>query len=369
LEALRSGGFVRARFSAEFTKSGASTTSRPTCRKQGLKVASAVDRDQHSGFGSNSLPDRQQEARRQAAPPCRLSGAGLVAHRNAILRAVTLNYRVATPEEAAHYTDYLYPLQDRVFGVAASYGEDLILTGDTALARLHFRHRFSDDIDLFTSQPQAGRLGRDLANALVHAGFDVEPVHVAPDFFRCMVSDGVTRVQVDIAPDSPRVEPPIRSTLGVFAHSLRDIAANKISAYENRVEVKDAVDLYYLSRTASWAQMFTDAELKRVPIAFEDLRHFFSQPLCGEALLTRDISVTDFDDFVDTLRTEIAREINKKVISARLHLEEVAQSLLWDTPPESRNINDRTRAVLERRAQHLPLPQRLMLLEALSHRQ
>jgi hypothetical protein len=32
----------------------------------------------------------------------------------------------------------------------------------TALARLYFGHRFSDDIDLFTSQPQAGRLGRDL---------------------------------------------------------------------------------------------------------------------------------------------------------------------------------------------------------------
>jgi predicted nucleotidyltransferase component of viral defense system len=44
---------------------------------------------------------------------------------------------------------------------------------------------------------------------------------------------------------------------------LRDIAANKISAYENRAEVKDAVDLYYLARSASWAEMFAAAERKR----------------------------------------------------------------------------------------------------------
>jgi hypothetical protein len=112
----------------------------------------------------------------------------------------------------------------------------------------------------------------------VDAGFDVEPVHVAPDFFRGMISDGVTRVQLDVAPDSPRVAVPARSALRVFAHSLRDIAANKISAYENRAEVKDAVDLYYLARSASWAEMFADAERKRVPIAFEDLQHFLSQP-------------------------------------------------------------------------------------------
>jgi hypothetical protein len=280
-----------------------------------------------------------------------------------------VNFRVATAEEAAYYTDRLYPLQDRVFAVAASYDENLILTGGTALARLYFGHRFSDDIDLFTSQPQAGRLGRDFANALVHAGFDVEPVHVAPDFFRGMISDGVTRVQLDVAPDSPRVTVPGRSALKVFAHSLRDIAANKISAYENRAEVKDAVDLYYLAKSASWAEMFVDAERKRVPIAFEDLQHFLSQPLSGEALLTRDISVVDFESFVGTLRSEISQEIKKKVISARAHLEELAQSLLWDAPPESRNINDRTRAVLARRAQRLPLPQRLMLLDALTPRE
>ena len=54
--------------------------------------------------------------------------------------------------------------------------------------------------------------------------------------------------------------------------------------------------------------------------------------------------------------------------SARLRVEEVAQSLLWDAPPESRNINERTRAVLARRARQLPVPERLMLIEERSAR-
>ncbi len=275
-------------------------------------------------------------------------------------------FRVATTQEAAWYIERLYPLQDRILRVAADYDEDLVLTGGTALARLYLGHRFSDDIDLFTARPHAGRLGQDFANALTAAGFDVAPVTASIDFFRATISDGVTRVALDVAPDSPRVFPPQRSALGVFAHALRDIAANKISAYENRVEVKDAVDLFYLTESFTWEQMFADAEKKRVPIAYEDLGHFLDQPLSGEALLTNDISRVDFDAFVARLRAEISAEIKKKVSEARGAIPQLSLALLWDAPPESRNINDRTSAVLARRAQHLPLPERIALLEALT---
>jgi hypothetical protein len=275
------------------------------------------------------------------------------------------SFRVATPDEAAWYTRCLYPLQDRIFGIAGGYGDSLVLTGGTALARLYLDHRYSDDIDLFTLQPQAGRLGRDLGNALLGAGFVVEPVQATADFYRANVSDGTTRVQVDVAPDTPRVVPPVLRALGVFAHDVRDIAANKISAYENRGEVKDAVDLFYLSQAESWSEMFADAETKRVPIAYEDLQHFLRQPLSGEALLTREIRGDEFDAFVTVLRDEIAAEIKKKVSAATLQIAMISSSLLWDTPPEDRNINDRTRPVLARRAKDLPLPQRIALLEAI----
>jgi hypothetical protein len=82
-------------------------------------------------------------------------------------------------------------------------------------------------------------------------------------------------------------------------------------------------------------------------------------------LLTSEIGADEFDRFVVTLRAEISEEIKKKVVAATGRIAELSSSLLWDTPSEDRNINDRTRSVLERRAKDLPLPQRIALLEAI----
>src|SRR4030088_680099 len=96
-------------------------------------------------------------------------------------------FRLATPEERAYYEGVLYPLQDRILAVAATYGDTLVLTGGTALARLYLNHRYSDDIDLFTLQGHAGTLGRDLANELESNGLVVQPVTEAVSFIRMWV--------------------------------------------------------------------------------------------------------------------------------------------------------------------------------------
>lgn len=278
---------------------------------------------------------------------------------------MSVPFRTATDAERAYYEGVLYPLQDRILAVVATYGDALVLTGGTALARLYLGHRYSDDVDLFTLQGHAGTLGRDLANALQAAGFTIDPVTESPAFMRMLVGDGSHSIQVDVAPDSARVEAAARSELGVYAHALRDIAANKIGAFEDRSEVKDAVDLYYLTRRFAWSQLFADAEHKRVPIAYDDLRHFLDTPLQGAALLIQPVDEADFARFVAELREEVSAEIKKKVTEYRTRLGTIVASLLWDTPSELRTINERTRAVLERRAPQLPLPQRIALQEAL----
>jgi hypothetical protein len=275
-------------------------------------------------------------------------------------------FRVATPGERAYYETTLSPLQNRILSVVATYGEALVLTGGTALARLYLHHRYSDDLDFFTAEGHAGVLGRDLANRLTREGFEVQPVTESVAFTRMMVGDGTLRIQVDVAPDSPRVEPAAPSALGAHAHALRDIAANKIAAFEDRSEVKDAVDLYHLTRRFAWDALFADAERKRVPIAYEDLQHFLATPLRGSALLTEPIAEGDFAAFVADLRANASAEIKRKVAEYRDRLDSIASDLLWDTPRELRTINDRTRDVLARRAAQLPLPQRIVLLEALA---
>ncbi len=279
---------------------------------------------------------------------------------------VSVPYRVATSEERRFYRDVLYPLQDRILAIAGEYGDELVLTGGTALARCYFGHRYSDDIDLFSASSHAGELGRDLMNALERGGLRVETITANPGFLRAYVCDASVRIPVDVAPDQPRIEAALVSALGVHVHALRDIAANKIGAFENRSEAKDAVDLFYLARRFSWTQMFDDAERKRIPIAYEDLQHFLEQPLSGRALLAKPIDDGQFGSFVDNLRHEITEEIKKKVVEYRRLLPTLVADLLWDTPPESRTINEATRPVLARRAAQLPLPARTALLRALA---
>lgn len=224
-------------------------------------------------------------------------------------------FRLATDDERRYYEQRLYPLQDRVLAVAATYTAPLVLTGGTALARCHFGHRFSDDLDFLTSRPMAGNQGKDLAAALTAAGLAAEIGMAQDDFCRLFVVDGDVRLQVDVAPDSPRVQEPVASPLGVFVHGLRDLGANKVGAFENRTEVKDAVDLYYLARSLSWETMFADAALKRIPIAYEDLQHFLDTPMSGVTLLAKPLDPIELDSFVATARREIAAEIKKRAMN------------------------------------------------------
>jgi hypothetical protein len=59
------------------------------------------------------------------------------------------SYQQATPAEITFYQEHLYPLQDEVMKIAAIYGDKIYLTGGTALARFHFHHRLSEDLDFF----------------------------------------------------------------------------------------------------------------------------------------------------------------------------------------------------------------------------
>ncbi len=53
--------------------------------------------------------------------------------------------------DAAWFESVLYPFQDEVLAVAAPVETGFYLTGGTALGRVHLRHRYSEDLDLFVN--------------------------------------------------------------------------------------------------------------------------------------------------------------------------------------------------------------------------
>ena len=99
---------------------------------------------------------------------------------------------------------------------------------------------------------------------------------------------------------------------GIFVYNLADLGANKITAFEDRAQIKDIIDLYYITRQIALEQLFTLADQKRVPVAYENLLTINTTGISGQALLTIDLIEQDLLDFVDDLRLKTEAEIKKK---------------------------------------------------------
>lgn len=127
---------------------------------------------------------------------------------------------------------------------------DFYLTGGTALAAFYLHHRYSDDLDLFTDDPQAvvrvPPVMRDLAQ---RCRATVSFTRTTGSFLECfLVSQAGERLEMDFALDSPyRLEPKVQHPeLGVWTDTALDISCNKLSALYDRADPKDFVDIYFI---------------------------------------------------------------------------------------------------------------------------
>ena len=153
------------------------------------------------------------------------------------------------------------------------------LVGGTALA-LQFGHRKSVDLDLFGVWEPRDDLQKmlDGAGAIVREGGQSRM-----QFYRI---DGV---KVDIVTNEfPWIDPPVEEA-GVRLAGIRDIAAMKLFAITNRGAKKDFVDIFFLLRRFSLAEMMSFFERKFGPD--------------GEGIVVR--SLAYFDDAEEDLSPEM----------------------------------------------------------------
>jgi hypothetical protein len=124
------------------------------------------------------------------------------------------------------------------------------LSGGGALA-LHFGHRRSLDLDLFTQDDGAFRAALASLPVIVAAlGARVEILMDAPAFRRVLVTsrDGEA-VRVDLVLETaPRVGAPPTEREGLRLDPPDEILANKLCAILGRSEPRDLVDLFYLEK-------------------------------------------------------------------------------------------------------------------------
>ena len=274
-------------------------------------------------------------------------------------------WRKATPVELDFYRTKLYPLQDRVFEVASVYEDAIYLTGGTALARFFFEHRLSEDLDFFTLGDDLRRIATDLIARLEGRGLSVNVERLDVYFARFYVLQADVQLKVEFAREYHLVDGLIKTAHSIFVNSLADIGANKISAFEDRAEIKDIIDLFFITQRLPLARLCELADVKRVPVAYENLLAINAQGLAGRALITVDLDEASLGSFLAGLKHDVELEVKKKERLAASRLPQLTARLLWDFPRDERSISPASLPVLTRRARQLPLPDREALLKVL----
>lgn len=122
-------------------------------------------------------------------------------------------------------------------------------TGGTALSSYYFHHRYSEDLDFFSQVKFPQEIVVSFMNQC-KMKLDFSATFRIPEAFDVIVYELIfkdskkLKVDFNVYPfklleKGPTVE-------GVLIDSLRDIGANKMMTINQRTEVKDFVDLYYL---------------------------------------------------------------------------------------------------------------------------
>lgn len=139
-------------------------------------------------------------------------------------------------------------LQEDLLREFFSREQRFFLTGGAALGGFYLGHRETEDLDLFSPPgvdlEDASRVLNESARAV---GATLEPVRRFAEFQRWLARRGQETCVVDLVVDrAPQVDlqKVVRGILRL--DTLREIAANKLSALIGRSEAKDLVDLQAL---------------------------------------------------------------------------------------------------------------------------
>jgi len=125
--------------------------------------------------------------------------------------------------------------------------DNFYLTGGTALSEYYLRHRYSDDLDLFSEKKYDTQIITNFIKQTaheLHLTFEAELIeHLYRVTLRYPQGE-ILKLDFSYYPGA-RLEKG-RNEKGLAIDSVRDIAVNKLSTIVQRSNVKDFVDLYFL---------------------------------------------------------------------------------------------------------------------------
>lgn len=220
-------------------------------------------------------------------------------------------YRQATPEEVHFYQSELYPLQDKVFAVASVYEDKIYLNGGTALSRFYYRHRLSEDIEFLTNTDDLTLIANDLSEHLRLQNLVIDIERLDTYFARLFIVQPNYRLKLEFVREFNHLGSLSKTEQGIYVNNLEDMGANKVSAFEDRAEIKDIIDLYFIARTIPLEHLFELADVKRVPVAYESLLTINALGIQGNVLSMLELDAEDIGEFIEVLKQRAEAEVKK----------------------------------------------------------
>ena len=177
-----------------------------------------------------------------------------------------------TPSMEYHkyYLERLYPLQDRFLKFFNDQNQGrFYLTGGTALSRFYYQHRYSEDLDFFsTAEFKDFRiLVTKFLDSARQEGFLVEVETISDHFLRIYAKEKEIPLKVDFVNEVAfRWGQLNQFPLFSCVDNGMNILSNKISCI-SRYEVKDIADIWILARkmSFSWREVM-DIANKKSPV-------------------------------------------------------------------------------------------------------
>jgi len=196
------------------------------------------------------------------------------------------------------------------------FQENFYFTGGSVLAEFYLQHRYSEDLDFFTDK----RLDNEIIFASISAWsrqfnfkFSSRFVEVVYRFDLTFKNNRKLKLDFGFYPYK-RIEKGF-TYKNIKIDSLRDIATNKLNTVNQRTEVKDFVDLYFIlqDKYTIWDLLYS-AEVKFINMDIDiELLAMDLLKVDDFVILPRMIKPLTFEQLNDFFRQK-AKELGRKVV-------------------------------------------------------
>lgn len=210
------------------------------------------------------------------------------------------------------YIEKLYPLQNAFlkFFEPRNAGR-FYLTGGTALSRCYYQHRFSDDLDFFsTSQlPDFRDIVKEIMDSARLMDFEIDVETQTDHFLRIYVKQNDVALKVDFVNEAVfRWGKLVPSDIFSSVDNEINILANKITCV-SRQEVKDMADIWIIAKHVlfSWREVM-DIANKKSPIDPVDVSRIIKSLPLGEiskVIWALDVNMKDVHENLQIVARDI----------------------------------------------------------------